>query len=162
MALSTGPAGSAVCDRGEEAVATATLFERAVAESDLAVERNVIEHDMLRRLRLLVQRTDELVDACEVAHLRDMKRAPDKLIRQVRDVLLEARVVLPLRESAPTSEAVLDGAAPTRAPFIRHLMDQIWAIQGATFDHLLPWRREFDDNDDDLTVDGRRRRSTSA
>jgi len=70
-------------------------------------------------------------------------------------VLVEARSVLPAGRVADGCDALMARAAAVRDPLVRHLMELAWAIQGATFDELLPWRRELDDNDDEVVLDAR-------
>jgi hypothetical protein len=125
-------------------------FRRVGLDSDTAVERIAAGDERRRRLRLLVERTDELVAACEAAHLGESRRASDELVGQVVDVLGEARDVLSgdQRGGAVCVDVIARGV-PRQALLIRHLMDLIWTIQGAVFDELLPWRRDLGDNDDD-------------
>lgn len=129
---------------------SAGTFRRTRLESDIAAEAIAARDELRRRLRLLVERTDELVDACEAAHLTQGRRASDELVGQVFEVLGEAREVLSAdRRRAPLCMDVIHGGRPREAPLVRQLMDLIWTIQGAMFDQLLPWRRELDDNEEE-------------
>jgi len=129
------------------------VYARALLESEVEAERIAARHEVRTRLRHLVQRIDELVEVCEAAHLGETRRAPDELVQNVFEVLAQARSVLPDGRGAGVCDAMLVRAAAARDPLVRHLMELVWAIQGATFDQLLPWRRELDDNEDDLVLD---------
>jgi len=150
MLDTTRPAGAGCADVATRA--SVGVFGRALREADLDNERVAARHEARRRLRSLVHRIDEIVDVCEAAHLGQARRAPDDLVRKVLDVLVEARSVLPAGRETDVCDALLARAAAVRDPLVRHLMELVWAIQGATFDELLPRRRELDDNDDDLVL----------
>jgi hypothetical protein len=91
-----------------------------------------------RLLRCLVTRVDDIIRACEEAHLRQQREAGDDLAAHARGVLVEARRLLPGYD-----RSVLHGADRGLPERIDEVMDLLWSVQDQAFDALAPWRREL-------------------
>jgi hypothetical protein len=120
---------------------------KAVTELDDMVELGRRRQASRQSLRSLVEQTDLVIAACERVHLAGAARVTEELSAQADALWTEARSVFAATAGWTTRQAV-DRLASRRAVWIHQLMDALWSLQDETFNVLVPWRMQLDDNDE--------------
>jgi hypothetical protein len=118
------------------------LIENATAElhrARLLHQRDLADRTRLRRL---VDRVDEVIEACEKTHLQGIKEAPRDLAQQSGELLGVAAGIV---EGAgdPNALRVVSDAMARRQVKVTEIMDVLWTVQEVVFDLMLPWRTEL-------------------
>lgn len=118
------------------------LIENATAELHGARRRHQRELAERTRLRRLITRVDEVIEACEEAHLQGLKECPPDLADRSKSVLRSARRAVALTRDEQAVGAV-SAAAARNQPKITDVMDVLWTVQEVVFDLMLPWRTDL-------------------
>ena len=118
------------------------LIENATAELHRARLRHQRDLAESTRFRRLVERVDEVIEACEETHLQGIKEAPRDLAQQSGELLGVAAGIV---ESAgdPNAVRVVTEAMARRQIKVTEIMDVLWTVQEVVFDLMLPWRTEL-------------------
>ncbi len=123
------------------------LIEAATVEVHAARHRHRRDIQERGRLRRLIERVDQVIEACEETHLQGIKEVPDDLRSMSARVFTVARRSVRLTGDQAAFDAVVEIEA-RRQLKITEVMDCLWAVQEVVFDLMLPWRAELPEDVD--------------
>lgn len=117
-------------------------FSTASREMEARQQERLATMTARGQLRSLVDRLDGVIDACEDAHLRQIRFVTDQLAADAHAVYMYALSVLTHAGGARAERVVR--TAERRAPKrIDDLMDHLWTVEETALDLLAPARHEI-------------------